>query len=191
MIETPTTKAAFIAEMESIRREWDALLARLDEQGLLEPGVEGTWSVKQIVAHVAGYEEWAFAFIKDRLDPNAGILAEFDAFWQQQIDAYRHIRPDFPTHMSETDDDQTNALVVYVYDRYSTQEVLERERRVFQDLLAAVQALSESQLAEPFKSNGSSLLAILPNQSYQHYKTHMPAVRSWIEQRAQQTRTEI
>jgi hypothetical protein len=89
--------------------------------------------------------------------------------------------------MSETDDDQTNALVVQVYDRYSAQEVLEREHHIFQDLLAAVQALSESQLAESFQRNSRSLLAILPNQSYQHYKTHMPAVRSWLAQRAQQT----
>jgi DinB superfamily len=189
-METPTTKAALIAEMEIVRREWETLLSQLDEKGLSEPGIDGNWSVKQIVAHIAGYEEWAAAFAKDRLDPNAGILAKFDAFWQQQLDAFRQIRPDFPAHMSETDDDQTNDLVVYAYDRYTSQEVLDREHRAFHDLLAAVKALSDSQLAEPFTSNSRSLLAILPNQSFLHYKTHMPAVRSWAEQRARQTQAE-
>ena len=73
-MDTPTTKAALLSAMETARREWDSLLSHVDEQALVEPGVEGVWSVKQIVAHIAGYEEWAAAFLTDRLDPTAGAL---------------------------------------------------------------------------------------------------------------------
>lgn len=180
-MDVPTTKAALLDAMESARREWETLLAQIDAQALVQPGVEGAWSVKQIVAHIAGYEEWAAAFLTDRLDPAAGALAAFDAFWQRQLDAYRQDRPDFPAHMSETDDDQTNALVVAVYDRYSAKEVLERERHAYQQLLAATRMLSDTQLTEPWRPNSRSLMEILPNQSYRHYRTHMPAIRRWLE----------
>jgi hypothetical protein len=34
----------------------------------VEPGVEGGWSVQQIVAQIAGYQAWAAAFLSDRRD---------------------------------------------------------------------------------------------------------------------------
>jgi Protein of unknown function (DUF1706) len=186
-MDTPTTKAALLSAMETARREWDTVLAHIDESALVEPGVEGIWSVKQIVAHIAGYEAWAAAFLTDRLDARAGVLAAFDAFWQHQLDAYRQNHAEFPAHMSDTDDDQTNALVVAVYDRYTAPEVLERERQAYQQLLAAIRAISDTQLAEPWRPNGRSLLEILPNQSYQHYQTHLPAIQRWLKQRQPKT----
>ncbi len=189
-MDTPMPKAALLSAMETVRSEWETLLAQLDEQALLEPGVEGVWSVKQIVAHIAGYEEYAAALLTDRLDPGAGAQATLDAFYQQQLNEYRHHRPDFPAQMSETDDDQTNALVVAVYDRYSAHTVLNREHQAYQQLLAAIRAVSDTQLTEPWRPNGRSLLEILPNQSYQHYQTHMPAIRRWLEQRQQKTHAE-
>src|SRR4051812_26537970 len=73
-------KSALLLAMETGRSEWETLLSQIDEHALLAPGVEGVWSVKQIVAHIAGYEEWAAAFLTDRLDPSAGALGAFDAF---------------------------------------------------------------------------------------------------------------
>jgi hypothetical protein len=133
--------------------------------------------------HIAGYEAWAAAFLTDRHDPNAGALAAFEAFWQHELEAYRQHHPDFPARMSETNDDQTNAVVVAAYDRLSASDVLERERQIYQQLLAAIQALSEAQLAEPWREGGRSLLEILPNQSYDHYQTHLPSIRRRLAQR--------
>src|SRR5437868_2837701 len=135
-MDVTTTKAALLQSMEIVRSEWETLLSQIDEQALVQPGVEGGWSVKDIVAHITGYEEYTAALLSDRLNPTAGAQATLDLFWQQQLDAYRQDWPDFPTQLSETDDDQTNALVVAVYDRYSAYEVLEREREAYQRLLA-------------------------------------------------------
>src|SRR5258705_11681501 len=101
---SPKTKSELLRAMEAGRHAWDTVLSQIDEQALSEPGVEGVWSVKQIVAHVAGYEEWTSAFLTNRLNPGAGILAAHDAFWQEQLDPYRQGHPDFPAQMSETDD---------------------------------------------------------------------------------------
>ena len=166
--------------MEIGRREWDTILSQIDGQHLSEPGVEGFWSVKQIIAHVAGYEEWTAAFLNDRLNPGAGILAAHDAFWQEQLDVYRQDHPDFPSQMNETDDDQTNAVVVAFYDQYTAQEVLEREQQAYQKLLSAVQATPESQLIEPGTIGKKSIMEILPDQAHGHYQGHLPAIQRWL-----------
>jgi mycothiol maleylpyruvate isomerase-like protein len=178
-----TTKVELITALERGRREWDSVLAAIDEHALMEPGVEGAWSVQQIVAHVAGYEAWATSFLTDRRDPSAGALAAFEVHWQRELDIYRQYHPNFPARMSETDDDQTNAVVVAAYDRLSALDVLARERQIYQRLLAAIKALPETQLAERWREGGRSLLEILPNQSYDHYQTHLPSIRSWLARR--------
>ena len=179
-MELPKTKAELLEAMEAGRGEWDAVLSQIDEQHLSETGVEGIWSVKQIVAHVAGYEKWTGAFLNDRMNPNAGILAAHDAFWQTQLDAYRQNHPDFPESMNETDDDQTNAVVVAFYDQYTVQEVLEREQQAYQQLLSATQAISEEELLEPGTVGKQSIIEILPNQCYTHYRGHLPAIQRWL-----------
>src|SRR5579872_989236 len=45
-------QTTFINNLIDTRALWDALIARIDEQWMLEPGVEGKWSVKDIIAHI-------------------------------------------------------------------------------------------------------------------------------------------
>ena len=85
--------------------------------------------------------------------------------------------------MSETGDDQTNAVVVAAYDRLSGSDVLARERQIYQQLLAAIHTLPETPLAEPWRPGGCSLLELLPNQSSDYYQTHMPSIRRWLARR--------
>ena len=183
MTNLPADKSALLQEMQAGRRLWDDALTQIDPSTLEEPGIEGIWSVKQIIAHILGYEEWALAFLTDLHDPGAGSLTAFDAFWQGELDIYRLDHPDFPTRMSETNDDQTNAVVVVTYDRFSASQVLERERQVYQQLLAATQAVSERDFLMPWQPGVRPLIAILPGQSYAHYQTHLPAIQRWSTER--------
>jgi|GEM_PF-4632218 len=43
-----------LQEMEVGRRRWKDVLSQIDPSTLEEPGVEGIWSIKQIVAHILG-----------------------------------------------------------------------------------------------------------------------------------------
>jgi len=45
-------RTSFLNSLIDTRAQWDTLLAQIDEQWMLEPGVEGKWSVKDIIAHV-------------------------------------------------------------------------------------------------------------------------------------------
>lgn len=45
-------KTTFINTLKEARAEWEALLAQVDEDRMLQPGAAGKWSVKDIIAHV-------------------------------------------------------------------------------------------------------------------------------------------
>jgi len=182
-MDIPKTKLELLQVTEAARREWDTVLSKIDEQALTEPGVEGIWSVKQIVAHVAGYEEWTVAFLNDSRNPGAGILAAHDAYWQAQLDVYRRDHPDFPTDVNKTNDDEINAVVVAAYDRYTAREVLEREQGAYRQLLSLLQELSENELLEKGTVGNKSIMEILPDQCHGHYLMHLPAIQRWLKGR--------
>src|SRR5512135_950865 len=53
------TTAQLLEVMHAARSNWDALLAEAGETRLTEPGVEGDWSLKDVIAHLTYYETWA------------------------------------------------------------------------------------------------------------------------------------
>lgn len=182
-MDAPTSKMSLLQAMEDGRREWEALLTQIGEQAMLEPGVEGVWSVKEIVTHIAGFEQYAAALLTDVLRAEAHAQAALDQFYQQQLDHYRAQHSHFPAKLDDLDGDQLNTLFVAGQNQYSLHEVLQFEQQTYQQLLEATRALSDSDLTDPSKADGRTLLEILPNQSYGHYHMHMPAMRHWLDQR--------
>ena len=53
------TTAQLLEVMRTARSNWEALLAEVGEARLTEPGVEGDWSLKDIIAHITYFETWA------------------------------------------------------------------------------------------------------------------------------------
>ena len=93
MTDLPTSKIELLEQMEAGRMQWDNVLAQISTSALEDPGVEGIWSIKQIVAHILGYEEWALAFLTDLHNPALSAQLAFDSFWQEQLDElFRHYR---------------------------------------------------------------------------------------------------
>jgi hypothetical protein len=179
------TKSNLLATMALGRKAWQALLNQIDEAAMLEPGVEGVWSVKEIVAHVAGYEQYFSAYIidvqRDPLKNEPGMTAMLDSYYQQHLDGYHQVHPNFPERLDDLNEDQLNALFAAACQDQSVQEVLLRERQAYQRLLTEVQALSEAKLTEQHRDG--SLIERIPNQCYAHYEMHMPAIERWWTQR--------
>ena len=59
-------KREFIDRVKSERQLWNELLSRVPDDLMLEPGVEGDWSVKDILAHVTWYEREMIGVLKAR-----------------------------------------------------------------------------------------------------------------------------
>lgn len=55
-------KATLLKTLIETRAAWEALLAEFDEGQMLKPGAAGTWSVKDVIAHVASGESTSTPF---------------------------------------------------------------------------------------------------------------------------------
>src|SRR5688500_3936397 len=61
-MEVQMTKAKLLEELRWTRAEWDALLAQVAKQrgksAMVEEGAAGTWSVRDLIAHLTSYDRW-------------------------------------------------------------------------------------------------------------------------------------
>ena len=84
-----------------MRASWDeaeAVLARIPEDRMLEPGVTGEWSVRDLLAHIAGYERYVSALIFGELEGRTPTNQDF------------YGRDDPPTPEDDANDDTSQRL---------------------------------------------------------------------------------
>ena len=153
-----------MAEIESLLGDLDAArtafhdaLAEVDEQLVTVPGVVGDWSVRDLVVHVAAWDEHGAAALELA---SSGRGADF---------AY-----------STTDTDAENDRIEADALRTSPSEALAREERAFADFRAAIAALDRALLGEEL-GNGDSVEAVIRYDGADHYAEHTEHIRAWFD----------
>lgn len=167
-VETPMTKALLIERMRDGRAAWEAALVEVPAAHVAEPGVEGHWSAKDVIAHVTVYEVWT----ADQLE---GVLRGETAMV---------VRPDEPEGAGTSDTDQQNAAYYEVYKDRPLDAILAEAERAFPRLLAAVEALPEDVLLERGRLDwlgDTALWELIAGNSYDHCAEHLAAIRAWLE----------
>lgn len=56
----------FVADVRRARAEWDALVDRINRAEMSTPGFCGTWSLKDVIAHLTWYEREMVGMLKAR-----------------------------------------------------------------------------------------------------------------------------
>jgi hypothetical protein len=160
-----------MADRSMAKASRDRLLARLDaawsafrdsyaglsETQLLEPGVTGTWSVRDIIAHVTWWEEEALTHLPHVL---AGRRPPRYSVTYGGIDAFNALRTE-----------ETKALPLA--------EVLRRQEETHRRLIAFVTGVPERELAGDTRFRRRLRL-----DTYGHYPKHAAAIHQWREGRA-------
>ena len=153
-------KATFINTLKQTRAEWEALLAELDEEQMLQPGAAGKWSVKDVIAHVTWGEREIVPVI------HTHVLAGSD-LW-------------------DLSDDERNEIVYQQNRDRPLNEIVREEQQAYADLLEAVQTLTDEDLNDPhrFKQMPQEWAPwqIFVGNSFKHYQDHMPSIRAWLAQ---------
>lgn len=153
-------ETTFINALKEARAEWEALLALLGEEQMLQPGVAGKWSVKDIIAHVAWGEREMVPVI------HTHVLAGSD-LWNLS-------------------DDQRNEIVYQQNRNRPLQEIMNEEQQAYAALLEAVQTLSDEDLNDPhrFKDMPQEWIPwqLFAGNSFEHYQDHMPSIQEWLSQ---------
>ena len=146
--------------LKRIDQRWNALLASyagLTAADMTEAGVTGTWSVKDIVAHVTTWEEEALTHLPTIL------------------------RGERPARYSVTHGG-INAFNAQATERnrsLSLPEVLRRRDDTHRRLVEFVQRVPESECAGDTRFRRRLRL-----DTYGHYAVHTKAIRKWRESRA-------
>jgi hypothetical protein len=164
-MDTAMTKAQLLDNLRTGRAQWEALLAQVGADHMTTPGVEGDWSVKDVIAHITLYEQRT----AERLEAAA-----------------RNERPAPSPWPADLDMDARNALIYEAHRDQPLAEVQAESQQAFDRLVAAVEALPEDALVEPGRFawlEGDPLWEVIPGNSYAHYEEeHTPPLRAWLAQ---------
>lgn len=145
--------------LQRVETAWRALMdsyAGLADGELLEPGVMGDWSVRDIIAHVTWWEEEALTHLPQILQ---GKRPPRYSVTYGGIDAF-------------------NARMTELKKGLSLVEVLRERDQTHRRLLALIEGAPE----DPIRSD-TRWRRRLRLDTYGHYPKHAAAIRRWREQR--------
>jgi hypothetical protein len=165
-MQAQMTKAKLLEELRSARAEWDSLISEVVEKriraSLLETGVAGTWSVRDLIAHLTSYDRWFVNAAEAQLRGEPPPLDGTEWMDWDERNAIHHQRT---LHLS-------------------LEEVLTDSRRTYERLIVLVEALSEEFLIMPQQLPGAPRPFVvweqLQGNTYDHYRLHMQEVRAWL-----------
>ncbi|HEU4783033.1 MAG TPA: DinB family protein, partial [Ktedonobacterales bacterium] len=156
----PMTATRLADILRTERAQWNALLAQVGPNRMEIPGVEGVWSVKELVAHLTWYERAV-------VDGAAQIM-----------NTGTFTRPNDGRGM-----DERNVRIAAESRARPTDEVLAEADDVFAQLLKVIAACPDDLL------NNAKLLGLpddvppwmrVANNSYLHYQQHEQSIRAWL-----------
>lgn len=163
-------KSDLLNWLKQQNQNWDALLDRIGPAHMDQPGVNGDWSMKDLVAHLTGW--------------NRRLVASMEAAQRGEPEP----PPPWPVHLQA--EDEINAWIYESNRGRSVRQVLDESRQVFQHLLAVVEELpDEVQIDTLHEGESEFYLVRLGDQRFEageffdHFlDDHEPDMRAWLAQ---------
>jgi len=121
-------KSELLNWMQEEYQKWEAFLDQIGPARMDQPGVNGDWSMKDIVAHLTGWNRW--------------LVARLQAAGRSEPEP----PPPWPAYLQT--DDEINAWIYESNQGCSVRAVLDESHQVFQQLLAVIEGLPNEVLIE-------------------------------------------
>lgn len=150
-----------LREMQAGRARLEVALFGLRDETLLLPGLNGGWSIKDLLAHLA--------------------------FWQKRVgDIYLGLVIGDMSNLEGTDlsIDALNALVLERNHLTPLVQVRENESWAYQALMRLAAAAPEEHLFDPQRftwTRGRPFVEWITGNTCEHYDEHLPALLAWRE----------
>lgn len=157
--------------LDALREEngrWEALLDQIDPARMDQPGVNGDWSMKDLVAHLTGWNRWLVARLRaaGRGEPKPP--------------------PPWPADLQS--EDEVNAWIYEANRGRTARGVLDESQQVIQQLLAVLGGLPEDTRMEAAQHQGRTYLLVWcgderfpASEFFDHFHDdHEPDVRAWL-----------
>jgi hypothetical protein len=154
---------AWLADiLRAARAAWLDLLAEVGEERMTEPGVDGLWSVQEVVAHLTWYErvivEGAQRLLRTGSYERSGL---------QLLSI-----------------DERNAVIASQSRERPLKDVLAESEQVYRQFLATIEACPDDLLNDPLRLGlppEAAPWTLVAANSYEHYEQHMQAIRAWLD----------
>lgn len=154
------TKAQLIEALRAEYRNFEQATAALSEAQMIEPGAEEYWSVKDIAAHLAFWQQRAVFYLISARD---GYKKEADRWAEEDVDKRnadnyqaQHARP----------------LADVIGDLHTSES----------DVIRLVEATPDEAIFTPGYFDwckASLLVEAISGETYEHYQEHMGSLRAW------------
>lgn len=152
-----------LEELEEKREQFLEAIDGLPEAALLEAGVVGEWSIKDLIAHLSMWEAWLVKLL-----------------WQIS-------QGQAPTRLYPAGDiDQVNAAWRDQAKERTLEQVFEDYRQVRKQTIRRLQSFSERDLNDPQRypwADGHPLLDLVADNTFGHEAEHTAQVLAWRQQR--------
>jgi hypothetical protein len=159
----PTTKAELVQTMQTSYTAFEQLLTTLDETQLTTPGVNGDWSVKDILAHIAAWHT------------HCALSLEAVGRGEEPDDSQ--------LVNSEEEMHRFNADTFAAKRAVPLDQIWHDLRTSYQRLQTVVEALNESDLFEPQRFawlEGHPLWRMVAGDTFEHYPEHALMIEEWL-----------
>lgn len=156
-VHEPETLTEMLREMVSVRKEFIDTLTDIPEEEYFIPNAFSKWSLRDVVAHMIGWERIAI----QRLQKIKAGATEIVAYSPEEIDAIN------------------NRLVTEIAINAKL-PLLEELTAVRKEFTAMLETLTEEEFT---KQMGACppVKGWLPSYSYKHEREHLEKIRNWIE----------
>jgi hypothetical protein len=162
-MEQTMSKARLLALIRTERKSLDAELAELDGDQMTKPGVQGRWSIKDLMAHITVWEQRMIEWLKQALRGE--------------------VPRQLPIGMTWEDLDRWNEKTFLENRDRPLDEILAESDRSYRQAVRAVEMMPEEALIEPdyyVWRGGKPLWEMVAANTYWHYQEHREAIRSWL-----------
>lgn len=150
-------KLEFINEVNIAWEAFQSAIAHCDWSKLETAGVEGTWSVKDILAHVTWFEQEMADMLKSRTLAGSKL-------W-------------------EMSSDERNGLIYELNKAIPLVVVRSESNSVHEDLVLLLQLCSDEELNQAARFESMPLdwipAEVLASNTYEHYRDHTTAIQAW------------
>lgn len=154
-------KSEILATMRSEREAWEDLLSKVAEARMIEPGVEGEWSVKDVIAHITFFERSMANRLEQALRGEPATRAPLEDLELEE-----------------------GNQIIFERNRFlNLEQVLRDSRDTFQRIYNATSSLSEEDLNAHSLSGeklDEPLWEQITGDTYEHYHQHIPPLRKWL-----------
>jgi hypothetical protein len=153
------TKPELLSRIHTERNRLEEMIASLTPAQMLVPGVDGEWTVKDVLAHISAWERWMIRWTNNLLQDEKPETPELWDVERMNEEIYARVK------------------------NIPFAEVLEEFSLSYRDSLTLIENLSEDQLQAIYLDTwplGPLWERIIDNTA-SHYSDHCRDIQKWLE----------